>query len=224
MWTSCFLVTWTNVNWFILSWANWTLSQLLWGVNSLWLTALSSKFSHSFGSRSRSQCLKSSLVLLVSVLFTEWKSGLWFFISQHNSTNILSNASHYFIAPPNDKYYYKAPRWSFPPPDHEYLIICCLFLSQHIFLGGVCVVVFFFFFFYKWMWWHFNSWVFSGRCTMAAHWVWWAGGRGVLWVMCPRPPIRANQNRSVDSLSDCAECLSTLQEPRGGHDGSAVIT
>lgn len=147
MWTSCFLVTWTNVNWFILSWANWTLSQLLWGVNSLWLTALSSKFSHSFGSRSRSQCLKSSLVLLVSVLFTEWKSGLWFFISQHNSTNILSNASHYFIAPPNDKYYYKAPRWSFPPPDHEYLIICCLFLSQHIFLGGVCVVVFFFFFF-----------------------------------------------------------------------------
>lgn len=54
-----------NVNWFIWSWANWTSSQLLWGVDSLWLTAHSSKFSHSFGSRSCSKCSKSSLVLLV---------------------------------------------------------------------------------------------------------------------------------------------------------------
>lgn len=87
-----------------------------------------------------------------SVLFAEWKSGLWFFISQQNSADSLSNASHYFIAPPNDKYYYKAPRWSFPPPDHEYLIICCLFLSQHFFWGGgggwVSVLSFFLFIYF----------------------------------------------------------------------------
>lgn len=32
----------------------------------------------------------------------------------------------------------------------------------------------------------------------------------------PPPPIKANQNRSVDSLSERAECLSTLQGPVEG--------
>lgn len=68
-------------------------------------------------------------------------------------------------------------------------------------------------YFYIWMWWHFNSWVFSG---IDVQWLLIeCGGLGpvALWVMCPRPPIRANQNRCVDSLSEHAECLSMLQGP-----------
>lgn len=73
---------------------------------------------------------------LLNMKFFHLFSSLWFFMSQHKSANSLSSASHYFTAPPNDKYCYKAPRWSLPPPDHESSIIRCLLLSQQFFLGA----------------------------------------------------------------------------------------